>query len=114
MLPIEGIKVTDVTLEVAKEYLKIDYEDDDQMISTLIVSAKSFIQSYLNRKFSEFEELPDEFTIACLSLVSHWYENRVIHADKDTKVSELKYMFSGLLDMHRAWSAGGADLNEPW
>lgn len=105
MIP-SNIKITDLELDTVKDYLRIDHTDDDVLISTMLASAKSFIQSYLNRKFDDFIELPDEFTIACLAIISHWYERREIHADKDTKASEMKYIFSGLLDMHRNWNSG--------
>ncbi|MFB5197878.1 head-tail connector protein [Neobacillus sp. KR4-4] len=98
------MKVTEIDLAYVKDYLRIDFEDDDNMISTMLVASKSFIQSYLNRKFTDFEEIPEEFTIAALALVAHWYEKRGIQSDKDT-AKELSYVFSGLLDMHRNWNA---------
>lgn len=104
---LSGIKITDLTLQHVKDYLKIDYEDDDVLLQTMIVSAKSFIQNYLNKKFSEMiadgEEIPDEFTIACLAIIAHWYENRRVMGDKDTG-KELSYIFSSLLDLHRSWN----------
>lgn len=97
-------KITELDLAMVKEYLRIDYSDDDILLETMLASAKSFIQNYLKRKFDEMiadgEEIPEEFTIACLAIVAHWYEKRAIQGDKSTG-EELKYMFSGLLDMHR-------------
>lgn len=98
---IMGKKVTEVDLELVKNYLRIDFNDDDIFLNTLIVSANSFIQSYLKRKYTDFEELPDEFTIACLAIVGHWYGNRSIQAvGTANSAQELKYMFGGLLDPH--------------
>lgn len=99
-----GVKITEINLEMVKDYLRIDHEDDDIMLTTMLFAAKSFIQSYLNQKFSDFKELPDEFTIACLALVSHWYEKREIQGNKDDG-KEMKYIFSGLLDLHRNWNS---------
>lgn len=98
-----GQKITEIDLNTVKEYLRIDHEDDDVMLNTFLFAAKSFIQSYLKKKFSEFEEIPDEFTVACLAIVSHWYERRQIVGTKDDG-KELAYLFSGLLDMHRTWN----------
>lgn len=99
---INGKKVTEIDLEMVKNYLRIDFNDDDIFLNTLIASAKSFIQSYLKRKFTDFEELPDEFTIACLAIVGHWYGNRSIQAvGTANSAQELKYMFGGLLDPYR-------------
>jgi uncharacterized phage protein (predicted DNA packaging) len=100
---INGGKITDLDLDSVKEYLRIDHTDDDNLLTTMLVAAKSFIQSYLNQKFTDFEEIPDEFTIACLALVSHWYEKREIQSEKASK-NELAYVFSGLLDLHRNWN----------
>ena len=94
------VKITDLKVEHVKDYLRIDHSLDDIFISnTLIPSAQSFIQTQLNQKFDDFEEVPDEFTIAGLALISYWYENREIQPEKSGK--ELNYLFAGLLDLHR-------------
>lgn len=105
---LNGLKITEITINEVKEYLRIDHDDDDIMLTTMLYAAKSFIQSYLNRKFIEFEEIPDEFTIACLALVSHWYEQREIQGTKDTG-KEVPYIFSGILDLHRNWNISTAE-----
>lgn len=97
---LNGVKITDLDINFVKEYLRIDHTDDDLLLTTMLYAAKSFIQNYLNQKFADFDEVPDEFTIACLALVSHWYEKREIQSERATK-EELRYVFSGLLDMHR-------------
>jgi len=97
-----GVKITDLDLDFVKNYLRIDHDEDDNLLSLMIVSAKNFIQSYLNIKFSEMEEIPDEFTIAALALIAHWYENREIQTNIQ---GELKYIFSGILDIYRNWNA---------
>lgn len=104
---IKEINITQIDLLMVKDYLRIDHEEDDQLLSTMLSAAKSFIQSYLNKKFSEYElegSIPEEFSIACLALVSHWYEKREIQSEKGTK-DELAYVFSGLLDLHRNWNS---------
>ncbi|MCU4842307.1 head-tail connector protein [Bacillus cereus] len=98
------IKVIDLDLEVTKNYLRVEHEDDDQLIELILSASKSYLQSYLNQKFSEFEELPDELTIPCLALASHWYERREIQTDK--RANEVLYTFSGILDMHRIFIGG--------
>jgi uncharacterized phage protein (predicted DNA packaging) len=98
-----GKKITEIDLDFVKEYLRIDHTDDDIMLNAMTAAAQSFIQNYLNRKFTDFVEIPDEFTIACLALVAHWYEKREIQAEKASQ--ELSYVFSGLLDLHRNWNS---------
>lgn len=97
---LSGVKVTDLDLPFVKDYLRVDFTEDDTLISTLILAAQSFIQSYLNQKFTDFVPVPDEFTIAALAIIAHWYEKRGIQGDKNT-TSELAYIFSGLLDQYR-------------
>lgn len=103
---IPPVKVPDLDLEMVKNYLRIDYDYDDTFIATILVASKSFIQYYLNKKFSDFEELPYEFTIACLAICGHWYENRKIESS-GAAMKEISYIFSGILDMHRDWLGDG-------
>lgn len=102
-----GVIITEIDLDMVKNYLRIDHEDDDVMLNLMLSAAKNYIQSYLNKKFSDFESegsIPEEFSIACLALVSHWYEKREIQSEKTAK-DELAYVFSGLLDLHRNWNS---------
>lgn len=105
---LNDVKITEIDLDFLKNYLKIDFEDDDILLFTMLSASKSYIQSYLNRDFDDFEVVPLEFTIACLALVAHWYEKREIQSEKSTK-EELKFVFSGLLDIHRNWNAVATD-----
>jgi uncharacterized phage protein (predicted DNA packaging) len=97
------MKINEVDLDFVKGYLRVDHNVDDDLINTMIVAAKNFIQFYLNRKFDEFEEIPEEFTIALLAIVAHWYENRQIQSADSTQ-NELPYIFSDLLDLYRNWN----------
>lgn len=103
------MKITELDLDTVKNYLRIDHNEDDSLLSLMIIAAKSYIQSYLNKKFEEFEEIPDEFTIACLALIAHWYENREIQTNTS---NEVPYTFSGILDMYRDWNnEASRDIN---
>lgn len=104
-MSIPSVKVTEIDLEILKNYLRIDFDYDDVFLETILAASKSFIQSYLNKRFDEFDELPYEFTISCLALCAHWYENKRIENKRDSK--ESIYVFAGILDMHREWL--GAD-----
>jgi len=96
--------ITELDLITIKNYLRIDGPEDDILIELMLTSAKSFIENYLNQKFVEMVEVPSEFTIACLALISHWYEKRAVSNDKASK--EILYSFSGILDMHRIVKMG--------
>lgn len=98
-------KADELTIDDLKEYLRIDYDYDDNLLTTILYSSKSFVQTYLNKRFQDYKdkniEIPEEFTIACLSICAHWYENRAIDSERLTK--EASYTFAGILDMHRDW-----------
>ena len=62
-----------VDLNKAKAYLRIDYEDDDAFITSLINASKL----YLDNACGEFE--PSELTdLAQLILIGHWNDNRTL------------------------------------
>ena len=101
------MKVTELTLDYVKDYMRVDIEEDDLLIQHMIIAAQSFIQSHLNRKFTDWtnigEEVPPEFTISALTMIAHWYENRTISAEV---AKETLYSFSGILDQHKFHSWG--------
>jgi uncharacterized phage protein (predicted DNA packaging) len=96
-------KITELDLLFVKEYLKVDFTDDDTLISTLLVAAKSYIETLLGYKltsFENFEDIPDELTIACLMLVAHWYDQRQIQTTGTLGV-EMAFAISAIVDAHR-------------
>lgn len=60
-----------VTLDLAKQWLKIDWTDEDTLIQWLIDSAK---QELLDAGIMERDS--KTYDRAILMLVSHWYANR--------------------------------------
>lgn len=100
----------EIDLEYAKNYLKVDFDDpqEDLFIETLILASKSFVETYLNRRLTDFNEdgtYPEEINVARLNLMSQWYDTRAIMTPR-SNVKELEYVFAGLLDPHRYWQFG--------
>lgn len=62
-----------VTLEEAKEWLKVDFSDDDATIQRLINAAEKYLKNATGNTFDSSNELAQLF---CLVLVADWYENR--------------------------------------
>lgn len=58
--------ITELDLATVKNYLRVDYDNDDVLIQVMIDSSLSYTQSFLNHKFTEFEEVPMEFLIAAI------------------------------------------------
>lgn len=66
-----------VSLEEMKQYLRVDFDDDDALISSLITSGIKLCQSVARvenqREINKYEE---ELKTAVLYTVAYLYENR--------------------------------------
>ncbi len=61
-------------MEQVKEYLRIDGSRDDEMLQLLINSAKEYLD---NAGVKEIQhKASDQYKLAIIMLVTHWYENR--------------------------------------
>lgn len=97
-----------VDLEYVKNYLRVDFDEDDTFIETMIAASKSFVETYMNRSLDSFSETggyPAEIDMARLNLMGQWYDTRTIMTPR-SNVKELEYVFKGLLDPHRYWQFG--------
>ena len=65
-----------------KEFMKIDGDEENVTIESLIMAAKSFIYSKTNYRFDFFKDLEGQTMenaqalLALKMLCLHWYENR--------------------------------------
>lgn len=94
--------ITELDVDFVKNYLRVDYDYDDNLINLMIVSAQSYIQAFLNQKFTDFEEVPFEFTIAALGLIAQWYEKRAI-TNEGTNMMLLEHSFNDILSQYRKY-----------
>lgn len=62
----------DKLLNEVKNYIRVDYDYDDEEITMLILSAETFLKSHGVKKDYENEL----YKIAIFMLVSIWYDNR--------------------------------------
>ncbi|EPY2286637.1 head-tail connector protein [Clostridium sporogenes] len=67
-------------LDELKEYLRIDGEDEDTTLSSLLFAAKSYIKNGtgLEEDMIKNDEILELYKLCLKLLISHWYENRVI------------------------------------
>ena len=63
-----------LTLEETKEYLRIDSNNEDTLIASLITVAKEHCENYLQASLPE--EVPMPVKQALLILIGHFYEER--------------------------------------
>ncbi|MGL4850935.1 MAG: head-tail connector protein [Clostridium sp.] len=101
---IESLTVKDIAL-----YLRVEEDEETtQEIEMFYVAAVSFITSYLKHDLAYLKEqydgvLPRELTIACLYLISNWYEQRTISGAKYTSAKSAPFTVTTILDLHRGW-----------
>ena len=65
-----------VTLQEVKQYLRIDFEDDDTLLLSLISTAKQLVMDVGRMDEERFSENEDVVRTAMLYTVSYIYENR--------------------------------------
>lgn len=87
------MQVRDMTIDICKEYLRIDrdYKDEDIQIQLFLDSAKKYAYKYtgvvdptvvINDEVGTF--LEDDCAIGILILVSNYYEKRTLMIDNKT------------------------------
>ena len=65
-----------VTLQEVKQYLRIDFEEDDTLLLSLISTAKQLVMDVGRMDEERFSENEDVVRTAMLYSVSYLYENR--------------------------------------
>ncbi|RWS41492.1 phage gp6-like head-tail connector protein [Bacillus mycoides] len=62
-----------LTLEEAKKYLRVDGNEEDDLIASFVTAAEIYIK---NATSKNVELKSDLAKLAARILISHWYENR--------------------------------------
>lgn len=89
------MKVSELTLDVIKQYLRIDGNDDDILLNALLPAAIKYCTSYMGCTKKELDKYED-VTIVILSLISDSYEVRQF----TTSTITLNPVMQGVLDLH--------------
>ena len=63
-----------VTVEEVKNHLRIQHDEEDDLITGFIVQAQAVAEDYCRVQFSD--PAPEPVRLAVLLMVSHYYENR--------------------------------------
>lgn len=86
-----------VTLADAKAYLRVEHDEDDELIESLIDAAKASADAFLNNPFTDSTgadlPIPDDVRLWVLRRVAFLYEQRVenLRADVLTGVGTADY-----------------------
>ena len=96
------LKVSELTLDTIKQYLRVDGNDDDMILNMLLDSAIQYCTSYMGCTREDLEKY-DDVTIVVLALISDSYEVRQF----TTSTVTLNPIMQGVLDLHCGNFLGG-------
>ena len=78
-----------LTLEECKLYLRVDSDDEDVLITSLIQTAKEMVEDILRYELTEFDTIPQTINQSMLYIVSTLYESRQVGNANAIKMDEL-------------------------
>ena len=97
------ITFSQLTVDFVKDYLKIDYDDDDNELQLYLVAAQSFVFNQLNVDLEVIDSKPD-IIIVTLMLIAHFYENKKITVSgARTNNQQLDFIFEQIMLQYREW-----------
>lgn len=76
MVDFNKIKVSDIDVPFVKEYLRIDWDEDDIELNLELEAAKSFLLDHTNKSLEELDNIQFA-TICLLKLTSDFYHNKL-------------------------------------
>lgn len=88
-----------VSVSEVKSYLRIEYDDEDDLIKRLISKAEAAADDYCRVVFEDMDDIPETARHAVLLYVGHYYENRE-NADRES-YNAMRAAFENLLYPHR-------------
>lgn len=74
-----------MTLEEIKKYLRIDYEDDDDILSELLVVSEEYINSCVGTGYKSDKKAMKLFNLLQKKLIYDMYEKRGTEIANNTK-----------------------------
>ena len=80
-----------VTLEKAKNYLRVDSSDDDALIKSLITTAETLVKETSRMSDEELAPYKEVVEIAELFTIAYLYEHRE-EADHKNLIETVKYL----------------------
>ena len=89
------MKTSELTLDVIKQYLRIDGSDDDILLNAFLSASIQYCTSYMGCTLEELEKY-DDVTIVILALIADSYEVRQF----TTSTVTTNPIMQGVLDLH--------------
>jgi len=97
-----------ISLEEAKDHLRVEFDEDDRYITELIDVAEASLEQNLGITLSNLilsgslSDLPADLKHATRILVSQWYENR--EPVTGLNVKSVPYTLDYLIFPHKYWT----------
>ena len=85
-----------ITLEIVKNYLRIDHDLDDVELTMCFQSALSYVRKYIGADADT--PLDVDLSLPILSLTCHFYQTKSVRQPTNEKMDEI---FSNVLSMNR-------------
>ena len=86
-----------LTIEEVKAHLRIQHDEEDELIEGFIAQAQAVAEDYCRVQFED--TAPEPVRLAVLLMVSHYYENR--EAADNIAYATMRTAFQNLLYPHR-------------
>ena len=86
-----------LTVDEVKQHLRIDHDEDDEIIYNLITQAQATAEDFCRVLFED--DVPSPVRLAVLLMISHYYENRD-NPDRQAYVT-MRMAFENLLYPYR-------------
>jgi len=75
------MKYSEITLADVKEYIRIDDDSEDRIITIMFMASKSFVKGYTGLSLDQLDQYED-ITMVILCLCAEMYDNRQFTVDK--------------------------------
>lgn len=94
-----------ITVKEVKDYARIDMDEDDQLLKTLIIAAEEYLKNATGKEYPEKDERGKKINytlekIYLQLLISYWYEQRSPVLTRSTKFEvgeEFSFMTRSIL-----------------
>ena len=102
-----------VDLDLCKQNLRLDSDDEDELLTSMIEAASNYVEGFLanppDTTSSPPDEVPQEVQQATMMLVAAWFDNRetIVGTSSQRELpKELPYGVEYILRNLRGWSFG--------
>ena len=81
---LKSAKFTDIDLAFIKDYLRVDYDDDDTELNLYLITSKAYMKEYSGKSEEELDCIAYS-PIPLIKLVSDMYDNKSATVDNTVK-----------------------------